>query len=81
LSGQPLNEPYNQIDSYGLWSARLTLSDIAVGSGGLEFSLWGKNLADEEYLLDGVVTFPWSPKVGLFGDPRSYGMDVVYRWQ
>lgn len=80
LSGLPLNEPYNQIDSYGLWNARLTLGDIAVGDGELDFALWGRNLTDEEYLVDGVVNFHWSPKVGTFGDPRSWGLDVTFRW-
>lgn len=81
LSGLPLNEPYNQIDSYGIWNARLSLEEISLGSGELTVALWGKNLADEEYLVDGVVNFHWSPKVGVFGDPRSYGVDLIYRWQ
>ena len=63
---------------YGLLDARLTLSAIpGFAKGELSIALWGKNLTDEEY---------WTRNYGLFGgyllwgEPRSYGLDVTYRF-
>ncbi len=70
--------PNARIDSYGLWNARLTLADIPVGSEAeMRVALWGKNLADKEYLVDVVGAFSWSSAVGSFGHPRSFGVDLT----
>lgn len=61
------------IDDYELINARLMLTDLPVGPAGLQFSLWGRNLADEEYYsFHGDSGMPSA----IFGDPRSYGVDV-----
>ncbi|WP_372780253.1 TonB-dependent receptor [Litorivivens sp.] len=65
-----------EIDDYGLLNARLGLRDIEAFGGVMAVSLWGKNLGDEEYQLDIIGAFPWSTRVGAFGEPRSYGVDV-----
>lgn len=68
-----------------LINARLTLSDIALGSAGsLTAALWGKNLTDEEYINFGY-TAPSNPQfgnntVGQYGDPRSVGVTVTYEY-
>lgn len=67
-----------RIPSYGILNARLTLADIPVGERAeMRVALWGKNLEDKEYLVDVVGAFLWSPAVGNFGHPRSYGVDVT----
>jgi len=69
------------VPDYEVWNARLTLSDICVGGPGrLAVSIWGKNLDDEEYLLDGIEAFPWSPLVAPFGEERTYGIDLTYEF-
>ncbi len=61
-------------DSYTLINARLTLSDISVGGGNLLISAWGKNLTDEEYV---VFSFPTAL---AYGDPRTAGIDITYKF-
>lgn len=69
------------LPAYKLWNARITLSDISVGGPGkLRVSLWGKNLNDEEFLIDGIEAFPWSPLVAAFGDERRFGLDATYEF-
>jgi iron complex outermembrane recepter protein len=60
---------------YSLVNARLTVSDISLGNRStLSISLWGKNLADEDYQLyhafGGVI----------FGEPRSYGLQARFEY-
>lgn len=76
----PFQNQYDSTDDRTLVDARLSLNDIAVGAGKgtLRVSLWGKNLGDEEYRAYGI---DWG-SLGFagvnFGEPRTYGMDVVY---
>ncbi|MDY0007540.1 MAG: TonB-dependent receptor, partial [Spongiibacteraceae bacterium] len=75
------NDPTTNIDDYGLLGARITLADIphgARGDGQLSVSLWGKNLTDEEYTTSGVNLQVFS--VNQWGDPRSYGAELTYRF-
>jgi iron complex outermembrane recepter protein len=64
-----------------LLGARAGFSEIELWGGYLRASLWGKNLTDEEYIehgqdlgLDGGYGFAG----GVFGQPRSYGIDVIW---
>jgi iron complex outermembrane receptor protein len=62
------------IPSYSLIDARLTLSEIPVATGDLSVSLWGRNLTDEEYqVYHGAAAV-------VFGLPRSYGLNVLYKY-
>lgn len=68
------------LPDYGLWNARVALTDIGAGDGGsLKLALWGKNLTDEEYLLHTVGL--GGSNVGWFGEPKSYGIDITYEYQ
>ena len=70
------------VDSRGIVNARLLLSNIPLPAGELELSLWGRNLTDEEYeenVIDFGPTFG-SLKLSNFGQPRSYGAEVTWRW-
>jgi iron complex outermembrane receptor protein len=71
------NDQFYEVPSYGLLNARLMLSDVNALNGEMEFALWGKNLGDEEYYLEhnnAIVPF------AIYGEPRSWGVDVVYRY-
>ncbi|MBK6279790.1 MAG: TonB-dependent receptor [Gammaproteobacteria bacterium] len=70
---------YN-IPEYDLWNARLTLRELCLGEGRAAVAIWGKNLADEEYLLDGIESFPWSQMVAPFGESRTWGVDLTYEY-
>ena len=71
-------------DDRGLLDANVSLSNIEVARGNLKVSLWGKNLADEEYQIvstaalanAGFTIFDWS----TFGDPRTYGLTLSYEY-
>jgi iron complex outermembrane receptor protein len=61
-------------DDYGLLNARLNLADIPVGEGQLRAGLWGRNMEDKEYYVD---FFNGGTPSAVFGEPRSYGIDVT----
>ncbi|MGA1423993.1 MAG: TonB-dependent receptor [Steroidobacteraceae bacterium] len=61
-----------------LVNARLSLSDIDMGSSKLRVSLWGRNLTDEDYR---EFSFNYGASLGLnlaqYGEPRTYGVDFA----
>ena len=70
-----------RLDAYTLINGRVTLADINLGnrSGALRASLWGKNLADEEYIADAfAVGDPAVTIANAYGDPRTLGIEFVY---
>lgn len=65
------------LPGYGLLDARLTVSDIPIGTHNLRLSFWGRNLTDKDYLItSGAVGLPTTVG-GIFGEPRSYGVDLT----
>lgn len=69
-----------RFDSHTLFNARITLADISVGanSSKVTASLWVKNLADEEYIIDAFPVGDPAASIGqTFGDPRTFGLDVT----
>jgi iron complex outermembrane recepter protein len=68
------------LPAYGLWSARLMLQGISFERGALEFALWGRNLADEEYEISAIDNLPHADRAVIWGEPRTVGMDATYRF-
>jgi len=70
---EALNTSYLSSDSYWLFNARIAL---ARDEDGMELAVWGKNLADEQYVSqatdDGIG-------VGyrVFGAPRTFGVTLT----
>ncbi|MDY0005271.1 MAG: TonB-dependent receptor [Spongiibacteraceae bacterium] len=65
-----------QLKGYGLFNGRLTLANMQVGqTSTLQVALWGKNLTDEEYRLNGIPFGPFA--VSYYGDPRTYGLEAT----
>jgi iron complex outermembrane receptor protein len=62
-------------DAYGLVDARIALSPDGAP---WEVALWGKNLSDELYRVN-VISF-FGEEVSQFGPPRTYGVDVTFRF-
>ncbi len=60
------------VDEKTLWDA--TVSWTSTG-GGLEVSLWGKNLTDEDYISHMYVIGPGG--IGIWGPPRTYGVTAT----
>lgn len=70
-----------QVEDYALVNARVTWSDIAVSDkGSLKVSLWGKNLTDKDYYINGVPNTLAGVGVNYLGNPRTYGLDVSYEF-
>lgn len=61
-----------------LWNARLSVADLAGLGGQFRLALWGKNLADEEYIQHGANFGSYTGYT--WGQPRSYGVDVAYEF-
>lgn len=80
FSGDALSVPeealYGEQEGYGLLNARVALG---AQDGQWEVALWGKNLADEEYVAN-VTTDDLGSYMDIYGRPRSYGVDLTYRW-
>jgi len=70
-------DPRYVTQSYGLLNARFGISEIRVGDGEVRVALWGRNLENKSY----YTQFADSGKpAATFGDPRSYGIDLSYRY-
>ncbi len=71
--------------SYGIWNGRIALSEIKVGpsaKGHMTVALWGRNLADKEYESYNYVTIAQAAQYQAFwGEPRTLGIDVVYKYE
>jgi len=82
----PTQNPFNDLikaPDQNLISARLTLTDVTIwnGKANLEASVWGENLLDDKYLIQGV---DFGPALGFatktYGMPRRFGFDVKVRY-
>ena len=62
--------------AYGLWDARIMLTDVPLGGGSAVFTLWAKNLTNKEYRTSGIDFGSLGYAINAYGEPRSYGLDV-----
>lgn len=78
--------PFTPFDSkviapgYGLLDGRIMLGEVALGGGEAMISLWGKNLTNKEYRISGIDFGSLGFAVVNYGEPRSYGVDVKFRF-
>lgn len=62
-------------------NARTSLQGVEMGSlGTVDFSLWGKNLGDEEYVIQGVDFGALGFAQQAFGAPLTAGLEVAFRY-
>ena len=74
---------YANTEDRWLLNARLALSEITLADGMLRAALWGRNLADEEYGVHGQdlgVSSGYGYAVMVYGQPRSYGVDLIWEF-
>lgn len=67
-------------DDFAVLNVRLGLYELSLFDGLLDAALWSKNLLDEEYSINNVHNLPQAGRSVMFGEPRSYGLDLIYRW-
>lgn len=72
---------FDAADDRTMINGRLSLNEISLGdTSKLRVSVWGKNLSDEEYRNWGIDFGSLGYAGAVFGEPRSYGIDVVYNF-
>ncbi len=67
-------------DDFAVLNARVGLYDLALFDGLLDVAAWSKNVLDEEYSINNIHNLPQAGRSVMFGEPRSYGVDLIYRW-
>ncbi|WP_374343458.1 TonB-dependent receptor [Phenylobacterium sp.] len=65
-----LNDPLIATEAYWVWNARASL----MSGSDWEVALWGKNLADERYVTQGVNNLPLGFGFRVYGAPRTFGV-------
>ncbi|MDT8319497.1 MAG: TonB-dependent receptor [Xanthomonadales bacterium] len=73
----PSNNPISASPSYDIWDARIAYE---TPDNRWQFSLWGKNLGDEQYLTHLFTQRGGRVSFGLPGDPRTYGVSIEYNF-
>jgi len=71
---EPSNEPGSKEGSYGVFDASATWHSPEAQ---WEITAWGKNLSDEDYRVDTIVSAV-SGTLDIWGAPRTYGVTVKY---
>ena len=71
-----INDPLIAADDYVLVNARMSLFNAARS---WEVALWGKNLGDEQYVVQGLNTGLGAGNRN-YNAPRTYGASFTYRW-
>ena len=67
-------------DARTLVNGRIALQDVSFGNGTVDFALWGKNLLDEEYVVQGIEFGALGFAEQTFGAPLTAGFDVTFRY-
>ena len=67
-------------DAYDLINARIALSEIPGPGGQWEIAAWGKNLVDNNYEAFTLDNLPQASRAVIWGQGRSYGVDITYRF-
>lgn len=76
----PRNYQHDAAGERTLLNARLSLADIPVSQGTLRAALWGRNLENKEYREYGIDFGAVGHAINTWGDPRTYGVDLVYEY-
>ena len=75
----PTNETLYR-EAYSLLNGRLGLEAIPLAAGSLGVAAWVKNALDEDYVSFAIDNLPHASRAVLWGEPRSWGVDLTYRY-
>ena len=71
-----------RIPAYGLLNGQIGAASVKLGGKNLlDVTLWGRNLLDREYVNVAIDNLPHADRAVLFGDPRSVGLSLIYRYR
>jgi iron complex outermembrane receptor protein len=87
LSANPaVNQGYyagsTKASAQNVFDARVRLTGIEVPDGTVEISMWGKNIFNDKYRINGIDFGPGfgNLTISYYGDPPTFGGDVTYRF-
>jgi iron complex outermembrane receptor protein len=69
------------MNAYSLLNGRLSLSGIDLGEGELALAAWVKNALDEHYVNFTIGNLPHASRAVLWGEPRSWGLELRYDYR
>lgn len=67
-----LNDPIVASEGYWVWNGRVSI----LREGDWDVSLWGKNLGDKRYVMQGINQTVLGFGFRIYGPPRTYGVSV-----
>jgi len=68
-------------DARTVVNARVALNGVGAGAlGTVDFALWGKNLGDEAYIIQGIDFGGLGIAEDTFGAPLTAGFDVTFHY-
>lgn len=79
LVGTPLNDEIAG-KARGLLDARLTLSELSLLGEGASIAVWAKNLTNKAYRVHGIDFGGLGYAGSVYGEPRSFGVDVTFNF-
>jgi iron complex outermembrane receptor protein len=75
-SGAPVGLP-----AYQLFNLRVMARDLRIaGVSGFGVAVWAKNLLGEDYEISAIDNLPQADRAVIWGEPRSFGLDLSYRY-
>lgn len=82
IPGSPFSPFDAQIAApgYGLFDGRIMLADVPLGRTEASVTLWGKNLTSKVYRAGGIDFGALGYAMNIYGEPRSYGLDVRFKF-
>ena len=69
------------MDAYQLLNGRISLSEVSFAAGELSISAWIKNALDEAYVNFTIGNLPHASRAVLWGEPRTWGLELRYDYQ
>ncbi|SNT17774.1 iron complex outermembrane recepter protein [Sphingomonas laterariae] len=79
----PLTAPFaDQVaaPARGLLDARITLSELEIGTGTASIAFWGKNITDKKYKAVGIDFGSLGFGGNVYGDPATWGLDLSLKF-
>ncbi|MBK7249505.1 MAG: TonB-dependent receptor [Gammaproteobacteria bacterium] len=68
----------NSVPAISSLNGRLLLTDIPAGPGTIDLSIWGRNLTDEDKMVEHIDFSMF--RNASFQEPRTYMFTATYRW-
>jgi iron complex outermembrane receptor protein len=68
-----LNGPLIAADAFWVWNGRISL----LRTRRWEFSMWGKNFANERYVTQGINQLALGTGNRVYGAPRTFGVSLA----